>query len=102
MSIHAPVFLKDEHRATSKKFIKDTRADIIAVIELLYSRGMWSKYHAEKWTEEAKLCTDEAILHGWWDAIVNGSMYELDLEDVQEMREGGLAEAFGEKHDKYM
>ena len=93
MSIHAPVFLAKENRKTSKKFIEDTRADILAVLELLYSRGMWSKYHYEKWTEEAKICMDEAILHGWWDAIVNGTMYELDLEEVNELKAGGLAEA---------
>lgn len=92
MSIHAPVFLAKKERATTKKFIEDTREDILATVEFLYKRGMWSKYHYEKWTEEAKLCKDEAILHGWWDSIVNSAMYELDLDEVREM-EPGLADA---------
>ena len=91
MNIHAPVFLGKSNRKTTKKFTEDTRADVIATIEFLYKRGMWSKYHYEKWLEEAKICKDEAILHGWWDAIVGGAMYEIDLENVNEMR-GGLAD----------
>ena len=91
MRMHAPVFLKDENRKTSKKFIDDTRADILAVLDLLYSRGMWSKYHYEKWSEEVKNSNDEVYLHSFWDAIVNGCMHEVEVEELMEMREEGLA-----------
>ena len=86
--MHVPMFLKDKDRKTSGKFIKDTKADILAVIELLYSRGMWSKYHYEKWTEEIKNSMDEVSLHGFWDSIVNGAMFEEDAEEVYEMQNG--------------
>ena len=91
MSMHAPVFLKDENRKTSKKFINDTKADILAVLDLLYSRGMWSKYHYDKWSEEVKNSNDEVYLHSFWDAIVNGCMHEADMKEIMEMRQEGLA-----------
>ena len=91
MGIHAPVFLKSKDRPTSKKFTKDTKEDIQAVLDLLHDRGMWSKYHYDKWSKELDICNDEALLHGWWDAITVGSMFELDLDEVREMQESGLA-----------
>ena len=91
MSIHAPVFLASKDRSTSKEFVKNTKEDIKAVIELLYSRGMWSKYHYDKWKKELDICGDEAMLHGWWDSIVSGAMFEIDMEDIREMQRDGLA-----------
>lgn len=95
MSIHAPVFLNSKDRPTSGKFVKDTKADVQAVLDLLYERGMWSKYHYDKWSKELDICGDEALLHGWWDAITSGAMFELDLDGIREMQESGLAGQMG-------
>ena len=38
--MHAPVFQVDKNRKAGKKFAADAKADIKAVIELLYARGM--------------------------------------------------------------
>jgi len=94
--MHAPMFLTTKNRSTSKKFVADTKADILAVIELLYSRGMWSKYHYEKWTKEVEMSNDEVFLHGMWDAIVNGAMFEEDAEEVYEMQDGLAKKAMEE------
>ena len=89
---HAPKFLAVKDRATSPKFIKDTKEDILAVIELLYGRGMWSKYHYEKWKAEIEASEDEVLLHSVWDDIVNGAMGETDAGKIYEAREYGLAD----------
>lgn len=89
--MHSPVWMKNSDRTTSKAFKKQAREDIEAVIELLYKRGMWSKFHYEKWMAELDNY-DEMMLHEHWDAIVNGAMYEEDTEEVKEMgMEEGLA-----------
>lgn len=88
MSMHSPMFLANKDRKTSGEFKKTAKADILAVIELLYSRGMWSKFHYDKWKKEAQQCDDEIMLHEWWDAIVAGAMYEDDSEEVRELRDG--------------
>lgn len=76
-----PMFLFNKGRDGSKEqkeFIKDTKADILAVYDLLYKRGMWSKYHYVKWTKEILKCMDEETLHLAWDAIVTGAMGEVE------------------------
>lgn len=90
MSLHAPVFLKKEIRKNSDEFAKRNKEDILATIEFLYKRGMWSKFHYEQWKKEAESCIDPIILHGWWDAIVGGAMFEVDFEEIKEIQEEGL------------
>lgn len=91
--MHAPVFLAKENRETSEEFIQKTKEDIQAILDTLKKRGMWSKYHYDKWSAELEVCKDEALLHAWWDAITHGAMFELDLEDIREMQSEGLASA---------
>ena len=86
--MHAPVFQIDKSRKAGKKFAADAKADLKAVIELLYARGMWSKFHYEKWMDALNEMTDEVYLHGWWDSVVAGAMYEVDEEDLREMQDG--------------
>lgn len=86
--MHTPVFQVDKNRKAGKKFAEDAKADLKAVIELLYTRGMWSKFHYEKWMDALNEMTDEVYLHGWWDSVVNGAMYEVDEEDLREMQHG--------------
>lgn len=86
--MHAPVFLKDRNRGTTKKFLKDTKEDILATIEFLYSRGMWSKYHYDKWKAEVEASNDEVYLHAFWDSIVSGAMFEDDIEEIYDMQKG--------------
>ena len=86
--MHAPVFQVDKNRKGGKKFAVDVKADVKAVIELLHARGMWSDFHYEKWMDALDEMTDEVLLHGWWDDIVNSSMYEVDYEDLREMQDG--------------
>ena len=76
-----PMFIfskKREGSSEQKKFIQDTKADIKAVIDLLYKRGMWSKYHYEKWSKELSMCNNEEMLHLWWDSITTGAMNEVE------------------------
>ena len=87
MSVHAPVFLANTMRPTAEEFADRNKEDILATIEFLYKRGMWSKFHYEEWKKEAETCMDPVLLHGWWDAIVGGAMFELDADDVKEMQE---------------
>lgn len=47
--MHAPVFQVDKSRKAGKKFAADAKADLKAVIELLYARGMWSKFYYKNW-----------------------------------------------------
>ena len=89
--MHAPVFQGMKNRAGEAKFMKDAKADIQAVMDLLYKRGMWSKFHYEKWTQGLKELDNEVLVHGWWDDIVASAMYELDADKVQAGREQGLA-----------
>ena len=86
--MHAPVFQVDKSRKAGKKFVADVKADVKAVIELLHARGMWSDFHYEKWSEALDEMTDEVYLHGWWDSVVAGAMYEVDEEDLREMQHG--------------
>ena len=88
MSMHVPVFMVDKNRKGKNKFIADVKADLRATIEFLYKRKMWSKFHYEKWLAALDEMTDEVLLHGWWDDIVNSSMYEVDYEDLLEMQDG--------------
>lgn len=87
MSIHAPVFLANKMRSNAEEFADKNKEDILATIEFLYKRGMWSKFHYEEWKKEAEACMDPVLLHGWWDAIVSGVMFEADAEDIREMQE---------------
>jgi RNAse (barnase) inhibitor barstar len=91
--MHAPVFLANKNRSTSKKFTKKTKEDIQAVLDTLKERGMWSNYYYDNWSAELAICKDEALLHAWWDAITNGAMFELDFEELREMQSEGLASA---------
>jgi hypothetical protein len=88
MSYHAPVFQTNKKRAGAKKLAADAKADIKAVIELLFERGMWSKFHYDKWMQGLEELDDEVSLHMWWDAVVNGAMFEVDCEEFEEI---GLA-----------
>lgn len=99
-----PVFLYLEERKGSKvseTFLKDTKADIQAVLDLLMQRGMWSEYHYKKWSAELKACGSEEVVHLWWDAITTGTMFETESK-VMEMIEGQLeaAEEIGEEKVK--
>ena len=98
--MHAPVFQVDKNRKGGKKFAADVKADVKAVIELLYARGMWSKFHYDKWLEALDEMTDEVYLHGWWDSVVNSCMYEVDYDKLREMQDihEGLAGTV-KKHD---
>ena len=95
--MHAPVFQVDKNRKGGKKFAADVKADVKAVIELLHARGMWSDFHYEKWMDALDEMTDEVLLHGWWDSVVNSCMYEVDYEELREMQNmhEGLAGAAG-------
>ena len=86
--MHVPVFQVNKNRKGSAAFVKDAKADIIATIEFLYSRGMWSKFHYDKWKAAAEEMEDEIKLHMWWDAIADGAMFEEDYEEFMEMRDG--------------
>ena len=86
--MHTPMFQVDKNRKAGKKFAEDAKADLKAVIELLYARGMWGKFHYEKWMDALNEMTDEVYLHGWWDSVVAGAMYEVDEEDLREMQHG--------------
>lgn len=89
MSVHAPVFLANKMRGkTKEEFTKTVTEDVKAVITLLYKRGMWSKFHYDKWMSELEVCSDEVFLHAWWDAIVNGAMFELEVDELAEFAEG--------------
>ena len=86
--MHAPVIQVDKNRKGGKKFAADVKADVKAVIELLHTRGMWSDFHYEKWMDALDEMTDEVLLHGWWDSVVNSCMYEVDYEELREMQHG--------------
>ena len=86
--MHVPVFMVDKNRKGKNKFIADVKADLRATIEFLYERKMWSRFHYEKWMDALNEMTDEVYLHGWWDSVVNGAMYEVDEEDLREMQHG--------------
>ena len=97
-----PMFIFMPNRVNTprqKKFIKDTKADISATISFLYSRGMWSKYHYNKWMAELKACDNEEVLHLWWDSIVSGAMAETEspieeaIEDMSEKMSTKMFEA---------
>ena len=88
MSIHVPAFMVDKNRKGKNKFIADVKADLRATIEFLYERKMWSRFHYEKWMDALNEMTDEVYLHGWWDSVVAGAMYEVDEEDLREMQHG--------------
>ena len=88
MSMHVPVFMVDKNRKGKNKFIADVKADLRATIEFLYKRKMWSDFHYEKWMDALDEMTDEVLLHGWWDSVVNSCMYEVDEEDLREMQDG--------------
>ena len=82
-----PVFL---FSGDNKTFGKKTKDDIIATIEFLYSRGMWSKFHYENWLKEAQEMSDAEELHLWWDSIVAGAMFEIESpleERIEKMSE---------------
>ena len=36
-----------------KEFLKKNKEDILATIEFLYKRGMWSKFHYEQWKKNS-------------------------------------------------
>lgn len=91
MGAHVPVFQVNKNRKGSKVFAKDAKADVVATIEFMYERGMWSKFHYDKWKAAAEEMNDEVKLHMWWDAIVNGVMFEEEYEEFMEMKEAGLA-----------
>lgn len=93
MSAHVPVFQVNKDRKGSKKFAKDAKADILATIEFLYKRGMWSKFHYDKWKAAAEEMNDEMKLHMWWDEIVNSTMFEMDLDEFFEFKEGLAGES---------
>jgi len=88
-----PMFLFKDKK-DDKKFIKETKADIKAVIDLLYKRGMWSRYHYGFWTAELDKCTSAEMLHLWWDSIVSGAMNEV--ESPMEERIEAMGEPKGE------
>lgn len=98
--MHIPVFIAEANRdKTSKAFKATVKEDVLATIEFLYKRGMWSKFHYEKWKAEAERMTDEALLHGWWDAIVNSAMYEMEFEEFFEYKEGLAKTLYNERKD---
>ena len=86
--MHTPVFLFGNDNV---EFSNKVREDIIATIEFLYKRGMWSKFHYDFWLKEAKKMNNAEKLHLWWDDIVSGSMFEVESPLEEQL------EAEGEK-----
>ncbi len=66
----------------NKEFEKVNRDDILATIEFLYKRGMWSKFHYTQWKKMA-MHMDAEALHLWWDSIVGGAMFEMESPKME-------------------
>lgn len=93
MSMDAPAFIYgNKNRSNRQKFVKKNKEDVLATIEFLYKRGMWSKFHYEQWKAEAQSMTDEEMLHLWWDSIVGGAMFEVE-PNFEAKKEGMEEEA---------
>lgn len=89
--------------SNNKEFEKANRADVLATIEFLYKRGMWSKFHYNHWKKMAN-GMDAEMLHLWWDAITSGAMFEMESPKMEmlEAKTEAMEEFIEEKVEKKM
>ena len=95
-----PVFIyrKDRSPKLKSAFVSSNKEDILATIAFLYKRGMWSKFHHDKWSAEVKDSNCEEYLHLYWDSITSGAMFEMESPHMEALE--AKTEAMEEKAEE--